>query len=106
MTPRTVPVGIRTLVRDDHSAVSKPKQSGASDRSSLRPLPQISIWGIIRPGIKGTTDHHSATTGKKTRRKGGNKNKVEFVSVCWTYVVIGGFEMDRCEAVARDEVIF
>ena len=36
--------------------------------------------------------------------EGGNKNKVKFVS--GTYVVIGGLEMDRCEAVARDEVIF
>jgi len=31
------------------------------------------------------------------------KNKGKFTG---TYVVIGGFEMDRCEVVARDEIFF
>ena len=39
------------------------------------------------------------------RRRGGGKNENQG-KFTGTYVVIGRFEMNRCEAVSRDEVIF
>jgi hypothetical protein len=109
----TVPVGIRSLVRDHFQIVSKPNRKwvrvGTSPPSALR----FSVWGdnascwvciFSHSAARKGPDSQDVSGGSNMEREGREgENKGKFTG---THVLIGGFEMDRCEAMAGDEVIF
>ena len=85
--------------------IIRPYLSQNRTRCQRKVLPahKFPKWGIMQPGHQGAADHHNGGAN----RRGGIKIKLNLcVWGTWTHVVIGGFEMDRCEAVAQDEVVF